>query len=102
MCTCVSHLSPQDYKETGYCTFGDSCKFAHMREDYKAGWQIERDYNEEMKQKRLMMTPPMKMKRMPSLLRNFLLHASFAVNASKTLLKHAAGTTFVSLVRCSA
>jgi hypothetical protein len=24
-----------------------------MREDYKAGWQIERDWNEEMKQKRL-------------------------------------------------
>jgi len=60
MCTCVSHLSPQDYKETGYCTFGDSCKFAHMREDYKAGWQIERDYNEEMKQKRLKAEAAMK------------------------------------------
>jgi RING finger protein 113A len=55
------HSPPlQDYKETGYCTFGDSCKFAHMREDYKAGWQIERDWNEEMKQKRLKAEAAMK------------------------------------------
>ena len=40
---CVDAVFLQDYKETGYCTFGDSCKFAHMREDYKAGWQIERE-----------------------------------------------------------
>jgi RING finger protein 113A len=30
------------------------------REDYKAGWQIERDWNEEMKQKRLKAEAAMK------------------------------------------
>ncbi|VDM46378.1 unnamed protein product [Toxocara canis] len=34
----------KDYKETGFCTFGDSCKFLHDRTDYKHGWEIERDY----------------------------------------------------------
>lgn len=33
----------KDYKETGYCGFGDSCKFLHDRSDYKHGWQLERD-----------------------------------------------------------
>lgn len=33
----------KDYKETGFCGFGDSCKFLHDRSDYKAGWQLERD-----------------------------------------------------------
>uniref|UniRef100_A0A915LNX5 C3H1-type domain-containing protein n=1 Tax=Meloidogyne javanica TaxID=6303 RepID=A0A915LNX5_MELJA len=36
----------KDYKETGYCTFGDSCKFMHDRTDYKHGWEIERDWEE--------------------------------------------------------
>ncbi|KAI1707963.1 zinc finger c-x8-C-x5-C-x3-H type (and similar) domain-containing protein [Ditylenchus destructor] len=34
----------KDYKETGFCTFGDSCKFMHDRSDYKHGWEIERDW----------------------------------------------------------
>lgn len=33
----------KDYKETGFCGFGDSCKFLHDRSDYKFGWQLERD-----------------------------------------------------------
>ncbi|XP_002739334.1 E3 ubiquitin-protein ligase RNF113A-like [Saccoglossus kowalevskii] len=42
----------KDYKETGFCGFGDSCKFLHDRSDYKHGWQLEREcddgeYNEE-------------------------------------------------------
>uniref|UniRef100_A0A1B6CBU1 RING finger protein 113A n=1 Tax=Clastoptera arizonana TaxID=38151 RepID=A0A1B6CBU1_9HEMI len=32
----------KDYKETGFCGFGDSCKFLHDRSDYKFGWQLER------------------------------------------------------------
>lgn len=32
----------KDYKETGFCGFGDSCKFLHDRSDYKLGWQLER------------------------------------------------------------
>ncbi|XP_038217651.1 E3 ubiquitin-protein ligase RNF113A [Zerene cesonia] len=33
----------KDYKETGFCGFGDSCKFLHDRSDYKHGWQLERE-----------------------------------------------------------
>lgn len=33
----------KDYKETGYCGFGDTCKFLHDRSDYKAGWQVDRE-----------------------------------------------------------
>ncbi|BFZ00003.1 hypothetical protein BsWGS_03042 [Bradybaena similaris] len=36
----------KDYKETGFCGFGDSCKFLHDRSDYKHGWQIEREMEE--------------------------------------------------------
>ena len=35
----------KDYKETGFCGFGDSCKFLHDRSDYKAGWQLDRDWD---------------------------------------------------------
>lgn len=34
----------KDYKNTGFCGFGDSCKFLHDRSDYKAGWQIDQEY----------------------------------------------------------
>ncbi|VDO99376.1 unnamed protein product [Soboliphyme baturini] len=34
----------KDYKETGFCGFGDSCKFLHDRSDYKHGWELERDW----------------------------------------------------------
>lgn len=29
----------KDYKETGYCGWGDACKFLHTREDYKVQWR---------------------------------------------------------------
>lgn len=41
----------KDYKETGYCGYGDSCKFLHDRGDYKAGWQLDKDWDEEQKRK---------------------------------------------------
>ena len=42
----------KDYKETGFCSYGDSCKFMHDRGDYKSGWELEREYEEEQKRKR--------------------------------------------------
>ncbi len=32
----------KDYKETGFCSYGDACKFMHDRGDYKSGWELER------------------------------------------------------------
>lgn len=52
--TCRFDYQPdicKDYKETGYCGYGDSCKFLHDRGDYKTGWQLDREWDE--KQKRL-------------------------------------------------
>jgi len=39
----------KDYKETGYCGYGDSCKFAHDRSDYKAGYMLEKEWEEKQK-----------------------------------------------------
>ncbi|XP_041459851.1 E3 ubiquitin-protein ligase RNF113A-like [Lytechinus variegatus] len=36
----------KDYKETGFCGFGDSCKFMHDRSDYKFGWQLEKEWDD--------------------------------------------------------
>lgn len=45
--TTVTDFAPdvcKDYKTTGWCGFGDSCKFLHDRGDYKQGWQLDRDW----------------------------------------------------------
>lgn len=42
----------KDYKQTGFCGFGDSCKFLHAREDYKQGWALERDWEIQTKGKK--------------------------------------------------
>ncbi|KAI9163532.1 Pre-mRNA-splicing factor [Paramyrothecium foliicola] len=34
----------KDYKTTGFCGFGDNCKYLHAREDYKQGWQLDREW----------------------------------------------------------
>ena len=34
----------KDFKETGYCGYGDACIYMHDRTDYKSGWQIEQEY----------------------------------------------------------
>ncbi|KAH8702417.1 hypothetical protein BGW36DRAFT_290584 [Talaromyces proteolyticus] len=43
----------KDYKQTGFCGFGDSCKFAHIREAYAHGWQLDRDWEIKTKGKKL-------------------------------------------------
>ncbi|WVN84896.1 pre-mRNA-splicing factor CWC24 [Cryptococcus depauperatus CBS 7841] len=40
----------KDYKETGFCGYGDSCKFLHDRGDYLAGWQLDKLAPEEQGQ----------------------------------------------------
>ncbi|KDO20027.1 hypothetical protein SPRG_14175 [Saprolegnia parasitica CBS 223.65] len=42
----------KDYKETGFCGFGDSCKFMHDRGDYKSGWQIDKEWDEKERKKK--------------------------------------------------
>jgi RING finger protein 113A len=34
----------KDYKDTGFCSFGDSCKFMHDRSEYTGSWQVEKDW----------------------------------------------------------
>ncbi|XP_022697116.1 RING finger protein 113A-like [Varroa jacobsoni] len=41
----------KDFKETGFCGFGDSCIFMHDRSDYKHGWQLDREWDEKQKAK---------------------------------------------------
>lgn len=43
----------KDFKECGYCGFGDACKFLHDRSDYKSGWQLDREWEEQQKQKEI-------------------------------------------------
>ncbi|KAI9691533.1 MAG: RNA-splicing factor [Bathelium mastoideum] len=57
----VTDLQPdvcKDYKQTGFCGFGDSCKFLHAREDYKQGWQLDREWEMDSKGKRKQKVEP--------------------------------------------
>lgn len=42
----------KDYKKTGFCGFGDNCKYLHAREDYKAGWQLDKEWESVTKGKK--------------------------------------------------
>lgn len=42
----------KDFKETGYCGWGDTCIFLHDRSSFKSGWQIDRDWEETEKLKK--------------------------------------------------
>lgn len=42
----------KDYKETGFCGFGDQCKFLHDRGDYKSGWQLEKEWDAQQLKKK--------------------------------------------------
>jgi RING finger protein 113A len=42
----------KDYKQTGFCGFGDNCKFLHAREDYKQGWALDKEWEVQTKGKK--------------------------------------------------
>ncbi|KAJ3073867.1 ADP/ATP carrier protein, partial [Podochytrium sp. JEL0797] len=42
----------KDYKDSGTCGFGDGCIYMHDRSDYKTGWQIDKEWEEEQKAKK--------------------------------------------------
>lgn len=37
----------KDWKEKGFCGFGDNCIFIHDRSDYKTGWELEKEWRDE-------------------------------------------------------
>ncbi|KAH7175919.1 hypothetical protein EDB81DRAFT_632425 [Dactylonectria macrodidyma] len=42
----------KDYKQTGWCGFGDACIFLHDRSDHKLGWQLDREWESVTKGKK--------------------------------------------------
>ena len=53
--TCRFDYAPdicKDYKETGFCGWGDQCKFLHDRGDYKSGWQMEKEWDADQLRKK--------------------------------------------------
>ena len=34
----------KDFQKTGYCGYGDSCKFLHSRDDFAGGWKLNTDW----------------------------------------------------------
>ena len=54
--TCRFDYAPgicKDFKETGYCGFGETCIFVHDRSDYKLGWELEQEWNKLQREKEL-------------------------------------------------
>jgi len=41
----------KDYKETGFCGFGDNCIYLHDRGNYKTGWELEREWEERQRER---------------------------------------------------
>jgi RING finger protein 113A len=42
----------KDYKDTGFCGFGDSCIYLHDRGDTLSGWQLEQQWEQEQAEKK--------------------------------------------------
>ncbi|KAK3898477.1 hypothetical protein C8A05DRAFT_47223 [Staphylotrichum tortipilum] len=52
----ITDMAPdvcKDYKQTGFCGFGDGCKFLHAREDYAHGWQLDKEWENVTKGKKV-------------------------------------------------
>ncbi|KAK1758383.1 RNA-splicing factor [Echria macrotheca] len=53
----ITDMAPdvcKDYKQTGFCGFGDNCKFLHAREDYQHGWQLDKEWEKVTKGKKVL------------------------------------------------
>jgi len=53
--TCRFDYQPdicKDYKDTGFCGFGDTCIYLHDRGDTLSGWQLEKVWEEKQKTKK--------------------------------------------------
>lgn len=54
--TCRFDYQPdvcKDYKDTGFCGFGDTCIYLHDRGDFLSGWQLEQQWQKEQEDKKL-------------------------------------------------
>jgi len=50
--TCRFDYQPdicKDYKDTGFCGFGDTCIYLHDRGDTMSGWQLEKEWEDKKK-----------------------------------------------------
>ena len=53
--TCRFDYQPdicKDYKDTGFCGFGDTCIYLHDRGDTLSGWQLEQQWEQEQAKKK--------------------------------------------------
>lgn len=48
----TAFTNQNSYKQTGFCGFGDNCKFLHAREDYAHGWQLDKEWENVTKGKK--------------------------------------------------
>ena len=54
--TCRFDYQPdicKDYKDTGFCGYGDTCIYLHDRGDTMTGWQLEQQWEEKKKKEQL-------------------------------------------------
>ena len=40
----------KDFHDSGYCSWGDSCIYAHDRTNYKRGWEIDKEWEDQQKE----------------------------------------------------
>ena len=41
----------KDWFDAGYCVFGNSCIYIHDRYDYKTGWEMDRDFEKQERER---------------------------------------------------
>ena len=41
----------KDWHDCGYCVFGNSCLYSHDRTNYKTGWELEKDYEQQERER---------------------------------------------------